>query len=240
MGGGGGIPRAGRMSPLKCHTVHEAIWERAASAGPAPLTPALAEHLTSCGACQAEGRAVADLLEVARTHPTPPPPVDIWEGFDEELHRQLSAAGRAPTAWQRYGRRITSMAAVLVVGFALGLAAARLGGSSEGRRAAADRAARLAELAEDAQLEAYLLQVEERLAADRAGGPLPQGLVAGPGVPSAEAGERMARAAVERERLRMLLLAALAVELEAESRGFGYLDRRIATLAGQHFLYLVP
>jgi hypothetical protein len=50
----------------------------------------------------------------------------------------------------------------------------------------------------------------------------------------------MARGAAERERLRTLLLAALAAELETDSRGFGYLDRRIATITGQHFLYLVP
>ena len=227
------------MSPLKCHTVREAIWERVASAGPAPLTPALADHLASCNGCQVEGRAVADLLEVARTYPTPTPPADIWDGFDEELRRQLSAAGREPSAWLRWGRRITSMAAVLVVGFALGIAAARLGGSTEGERTAAEQAL-LAELTEDARLEAYRLQIEERLAAERAREPLPQGLVAGPGVPSAEAGERMAGGAAERERLRTLLLAALAAELETESRGFGYLDRRIATITGQHFLYLVP
>jgi hypothetical protein len=228
------------MSPLKCHTVHEAIWERAASAGPTSLTPALAEHLASCASCQAESRAVADLLELAVTHPAPAPPDDIWEGFDEELDRALSASGRAPSAWSRWGRRAASMAAVLVVGFALGIAVTRLGGPSESERMAAERASLLAMLAEDARLDSYLLQLEERLAAERAREPLPQDLVAGPGVPSAEASERAARAAAERERLRLLFLAALAAELETESRGFGYLDRRIANLAGQHFLYLVP
>lgn len=224
------------MSPLKCHTVHEAIWERAASAGPAPLSPALAHHLVSCAICQAESRAVAELVELAPALPDAPPPDRVWDGFDEELARRLAGGEPLLGAWRRWGRRAASIAAVLVVGFALGVTAARMATPSVAERAAAERAAIFASLAEEARLEAYLASIEERLASQSGA----DAFVAGPAAPSAEAGERLVRAAAERERLRRIVLALVAAELEAESYGFGYLDRRIASLAGERFLYIVP
>lgn len=228
------------MSPLKCHTAREAIWERAASAGPVPLSTALADHLASCPVCQAETRAVSDLLEVTRSLPDPPPPLDLWDGFDEEVERRIDGEARPLVdLWRRWGRRAASMAAMLVVGFALGVAAMRLTAPSAAERTAAERQALLTALAQDARREAYLALIEDRLAATRALEPLPGGLVAGSGVPSPDAGERMARSAAAEDRLRTLWLAAFSAELEMESHGFAYLDRRIASLAGQHFLYFV-
>ena len=229
------------MSPLKCHTVQEAIWERAASAGPSSLSPALADHLATCPGCQSESRAVGELLTVARSIADPEPPADLWDGFDEELDRRIAGARLAPAgAWDRWGRRATAMAAMLVLGIAIGIGATRVGGPSPADRAAADRAALVATLADDARLEAYLAQVETHLDDARDREPLPAGLVAGPGAPSAEAAQRTRRAEAERERLRALLLATLVAELEAETHGFAYLDRRIADLAGEHYLYFVP
>lgn len=226
------------MSPLKCHTVQEAVWERAGSAGPSSLSPALADHLASCSACQAESRAVGELMAATRALPDPAPPADLWVGFDEELGRALSRADwPLAAAWRRWGRRAASVAAVLAVGFALGLAAARLSGPSTAEQVAAERDALLAALANDARLEATLAEVEERLAGDEG---RPTGMVAGPAVPAAEDAARLAEARAERERLRRLLIGVLASELESESHGFGYLDRRIAGIAGQHFLYFVP
>jgi hypothetical protein len=225
------------MSPLKCHTVQEAIWERAASAGPASLSPALIDHLASCPACQDESRAVGEMITVTRALPDPEPPADVWRGFDEELDRHLSRVeSPLAAAWRQWGRRAMGVAAVLVVGFALGLAAARLSGPSAAEQAAAQREAVLAALADDIRLEASLAQLEERLAE----GKLPSGMVAGPAVPATGDAARLAEARAERERLRQLLIGVLAAEVEAEAHGFGYLDRRIAGIAGQHFLYIVP
>ena len=226
------------MSPLKCHTVQEAIWERAASAGPASLSPALIDHLVSCPACQDESRAVGELVTVTRALPDPAPPADVWLGFDEELERHLSRVENPlAAAWRQWGRRAMGVAAVLVVGFGLGLAAARMSGPSAAEQAAAQREAVLAALADDIRLEASLAQLEERLASE---GRLPSGMVAGPAVPATEDAARLAEARAERERMRRLLIGVLAAEAEAEAHGFGYLDRRIAGIAGQHFLYFVP
>lgn len=225
------------MSPLKCHTVQEAIWERAASAGPTSLTPALADHLASCPSCQDESRASGELVAVTRGISDPEPPADLWDGFDEELSRRISQNDWAlAAAWRKWGRRAASMAAVLVVGFGLGLAAAQLSGPSAEEQAALDREALLEVLGDDARLEAGLVEIEERLAARD----LPSGAVAGPAIPSAEDAARLADTQAERERLQRLLIAVLATELEAESRGFGYLDRRIAGIAGEHLLNFVP
>ncbi len=224
------------MSPLTCHTVHEALWERAASAGPAALSPALADHLASCPVCQAESRAVGELVAAAKELPDPVPPAGLWDGFDEALARRLDRGDRPLAAlWRRWGRRATAAAAVLAVGFGLGFASARMRGPSADDQAARAREELLARLATDARIEGALEHIEERIAA-RA----PAAMVAGPAVPSPEEAARLERDRAEREELRRLLTRVLASELEAETRGFSYLDRRIAGIAGEHLLYFTP
>ena len=102
------------MSPLHCNTVQEALWERAASSGPAALSPLLADHLGSCGACQRERHAVRELLEVTRMMPDPEPPDNIWDGFEAELQRRIARA-ESPLrrAWDQWGRRLSRVAAIL-------------------------------------------------------------------------------------------------------------------------------
>ena len=42
-----------------------------------------------------------------------------------------------------------------------------------------------------------------------------------------------------REQLRSLVLGMLVTEIESESHGFAYLDRRVAAIAGQQLLYFI-
>jgi enamine deaminase RidA (YjgF/YER057c/UK114 family) len=239
------------MSPLHCNTVSEALWERAASAGPEPLTPALVDHLSNCGQCQAERRAVRELIDISRLIPDPAPPIDIWDGFEEELDRQLSVRVE-PAPWQRWSQRAVGFAAVLAFGFALGAVAMRDNGPDQ-TALATDRTELLAELqadlANDAQLESYLDDIEGLLVAYQAAHhgdavetfrqSLPATMVAGAGVPSDAARARLEVQREAREQLRTVVLGMLTSEIEAERRGFGYLERRVAEIAGQRLL-LIP
>jgi hypothetical protein len=240
------------MSPLHCNTVREALWERAASAGPESLTPALADHLTGCAQCQAERRAVRELIQTSRLIPDPLPPGNVWDGFEDELERWLHA-GVEPTRWQQWSQRAFGLAAVLVLGFALGALAMRAGGGPDRVTTTADRAELLAELqtelANDARLESYLDDIEELLVAYQAARhgdavdtfrqSLPSGMVAGAGVPSDAARKRLEVQREAREQLRTVVLGMLTSEIEAERRGFGYLERRVAEIAGQQLLYFI-
>jgi hypothetical protein len=239
------------MSPLHCNTVSEALWERAASAGPEPLTPALVDHLTNCAQCQAERRAVRELIGISRLIPDPAPPIDIWDGFEEELDRQLHARVE-PALWQRWSQRAAGFAAMLALGFGLGALAMRDSGSPNQATVTTQRAELLAqlqtELANDARLESYLDDIEELLVAYQAARhgdavetfrqSLPSTMVAGPGVPSEAARDRLEVQREAREQLRTVVLGMLTSEIEAERRGFGYLDRRVAEIAGQRLLLI--
>lgn len=247
------------MSPLHCNTVQDALWERAASAGPAPLSPVLAEHLATCDGCRAEGSAVRELLDVTRRLPDAPPPEHIWDGFEARLGRAIEQAGAGGRSrWPGFGAhrwtwRAAGMAAVLVLGFGLGVVTIRLSQPDPERVVEARREALLAEiqtqLGNDARLESYLAEVEDLLVAYRAQEQgdavatfrqsLPSGLVAGSGVPGEADRQRLERQRALREQMRTLVLGMLASEIEAESHGFEYLDRRIAAIAGQQLLYFV-
>lgn len=238
------------MSPLHCNTVSEALWERAASAGPEPLTPALVDHLTNCAQCQSERRAVRELIDISRLIPDPAPPIDIWDGFDDELDRRLSDRVE-PAIWQRWSQRAVGFAAVLALGFALGALAMR-DSSPDQTTVAAERVELLAELqtqlANDARLESYLDDIEELLVAYQAARhgdavetfrqSLPSTMVAGAGVPSEAARDRLEVQREAREQLRTVVLGMLTSEIEAERRGFGYLERRVAEIAGQRLLLI--
>lgn len=242
------------MSPLRCSTARDALWERAASAGPAPLSPALGDHLAACPACQAEARAVGDLLAVSRALPDPAPPADLWDDFDRRLDRRI-----AGSAWVRtwrlldgrpgWGRRVAGIAALLALGFAFG--ALVTGGAlrSADRVAAIERrearvAALQAELTTEARLDAYFARMEALLAQAPATSArttsTPSGLLAGPGLVPAADQRQLEQQRIERDRLRALVAVMLADEAESDSRGFAYLDRRIAAIAGQQLLYFVP
>lgn len=244
------------MSPLRCSTIQEALWERAASAGPAPLSPALAEHIAACAACQAESRAVRDLIEIARSIPDPEPPAGVWDGFEEGVLRRIERGGgripRIADRLKRHAWKAVGAAAVLALGFGLGAFTMR-NREPDPAELAARRQVLLAdlqaELRNDAHLESYLDQIEELLAAYQATEhgdavqtfqqSLPRTMVAGPAVPSAEARERLEQQRAVREQLRSLVLGMLTGEIESESHGFAYLDRRIASIAGQQLLYFV-
>lgn len=244
------------MSPLHCNTVQEALWERAASPGPASLSPALADHLSTCPACQTEGRAVRELLTVSKRLPDPEPPEDIWDGFEREFGERLDALHDVSSwsgAWARWQRRVAGAAAVLAVGFALGVLAMRVGEEDPTAATTAQQNRLLAELqaelSNDARLEFYLDEIETLLvsyqavergeAVDVFRHSLPSTMVAGPGVPSEADRQRLEQQRAAREQLRSVVLGMLAGDIEVERRGFGYLDRQIAELAGQQLLYFV-
>lgn len=247
------------MSPLHCNTVQDALWERVASVGPAPLSPVLAEHLATCDGCRSESSAVRELLDVTRRLPDPAPPEHVWDGFEERLDRAIERAGAGGRSFlpglraNPWTLRAVGMAAVLVLGFGLGAVTIRLTQPDPQRVVEARREALLAEiqtqLGNDARLESYLAEVEGLLVAYRAQEQgdavatfrqsLPSGLVAGAGVPSEVDRQRLERQRALREQMRTLVLGMLASEIEAESHGFEYLDRRIAAIAGQQLLYFV-
>lgn len=245
------------MSPLHCNTVQEALWERAASAGPASLSPALAEHLASCAVCRVESAAVRELLYVTGQMPDPEPPPGFWEEFERGLRRCLERArpgarGIVPGLSSRR-LRAAGVAAVLVAGFGLGMLATRLGDRGEEASAEARREALIADienrLGNDARLESYVAEIEDLLVAYRASEhgdavatfrqSLPSTQVAGPGAPSEADRQRLERQRALREQMRTIVLGMLASEIEAESHGFDYLDRRISAIAGQQLLYFV-
>lgn len=245
------------MSPLQCNTVQEAIWERAAGSGPEPLSLTMVEHMTGCPACRAERRAVQDLVETSRSIEDPEPPARLWDRFDTELDRRLDALDARRSigrAWDRWGHRIGGLAAALVVGFGIGIVAMKaLGDDAPAETAIRPDLVRSieTELENDARLESYLTDIEDLLVEFQAGdhgdavhtfrGSMdrPLNMVAGPGVPSETDRVRLERQRAAREQLRGLVLGMLAREIESESVGFGYLDRRIAAIAGQQLLYFI-
>lgn len=241
------------MSPLHCNTVQEALWERAASAGPVPLSPALVDHMSTCSACQLERRAVAELLDASRALSDPEPPLEIWDGFKERLWEEIHGSPVSRT-WNRWGRSLVGLAAMLVLGFGLGAVAMRVTRPDADRAMTAERRDQVAEtvraeLENEARLQSYLADMENILVAYRATDhdpsmdvfrrSLPTGMVAGPGVPSEADRQRLERQRATREQLRSLVLGMLVSEIESESHGFAYLDRRVASIAGQQLLYFI-
>jgi len=241
------------MSPLHCNTVQEALWERAASAGPVRLSPALVDHLSTCPVCQSERHAVAELLDESRALSDPEPPADIWDGFEERLWSAIH--GRPATRlWARWGRSAIGLAAMLFLGFGLGAVAMRIARTDSTPTLTAERGARVietlqAELQNEARLQSYLHEMETILVAYRASDhdpsmdvfrrSLPSGMVAGPGVPSETDRQRLERQRATREQLRSLVLGMLVTEIESESHGLAYIDRRVASIAGQQLLYFI-
>lgn len=234
------------MTPLHCSTVQEALWERAASSGPVPLSPALAEHLSSCPACQTERRAVGDLLEVSAAIADPPPPADIWEGFSEALERGI---GRGRPRLDRWSRAAMGLAATLIVGFALGAVWMRTVDRPPVTADVRPEAGAVIDQPRDPRMDLYLEEIETVLVAYRASEQgdavdvfrrsVPATMLAGEGVPSEAARQRLEQQRAAREQLRTLVLAMLASEIESERTGFGYIERRIAEIAGQELLILV-
>ncbi|MGH7571987.1 MAG: hypothetical protein ACREMK_09125 [Gemmatimonadota bacterium] len=241
------------MTRLHCNTVQEALRERAASAGPAPLSPALADHLSSCPGCQSERRSIRELLEVSRGIVDPPPPASIWDGFEAELGRALTKVRSPASGLEWWGRVGLGLAATLVLGFAMG--ALWMHSRDEGGPVAGVlpketvRTVASEEYAQDPRLELYLDEIENVLVAYRATEhgdavdvfrrSVPATMVAGEGAPSEAARQRLEQQRAAREQLRTLVLAMLASEIESERQGFGYIERRIAEIAGQELLILV-
>lgn len=247
------------MSPLRCNTVQEALWERAASAGPAPMSPAMTDHLAACPACRGESLAVRELLETARSVPDPEPPVDIWDGFEAELRRACEGRGglraRVRSIADRIDRRAwqaASVAAAILMAFGLGAVTSRDAASDPAelaeRRDALIAGVR-AELANDARLESYVDEIEDLMVVYRAAEhgsavetfrqSLPATQIAGPGLPNEGDRHRLEQQRAVREQIRSTVIGMLATEIESESHGLDYIDRRIASIAGQQLLYFV-
>lgn len=238
------------MTPLHCNTVQEALWERAASSGPAPLSAALAEHLSSCTACQAEQRAVRDLVEVSGAIVDPAPPADVWDGFPEALDREIARARPGASQLDRWSRAALGLAATLVLGFGLGAVWMRaIDRTPETAQLRPEGAATAVAEPRDPRMDLYLDEIESVLVAYRASEQgdavdvfrrsVPATMLAGEGAPSEAARQRLEQQRAAREQLRTLVLAMLASEIESERTGFGYIERRIAEIAGQELLILV-
>jgi hypothetical protein len=214
------------------------------------LSPALAEHLSSCPACQAEQRAVRDLLEVSAAIVDPAPPADVWEGFPEALDREIARARPGTARLDRWSRAALGLAATLVLGFALGAVWMRaIDPASPTAGLPPGSAATVFQEPRDPRMDLYLDEIESVLVAYRASEQgdavdvfrrsVPATMLAGEGAPSEAARQRLEQQRAAREQLRTLVLAMLASEIESERTGFGYIERRIAEIAGQELLILV-
>lgn len=195
---------------------------------------------------------MGELLEATRRYADPPPPEGFWEDFSDQVNERLEQPSGVLHVWRRLGWRVAAVAVILVLGFGLGMAAMRsVDRQRQARLAASENRLELlrAELRNEARLESYVGEIEELLVAYRATEhgdavdvfrqSLPSAMVAGSGVPSEADRRRLEEQRVMREQLRTVVLGMLASEIEAERHGFGYLDRRIAEIAGQRFLYFV-
>jgi hypothetical protein len=209
--------------------------------------------MSTCAACQTERRAVTDLLEASRALPDPEPPADIWDGFEERLWRDIHG-NPVSRMWGRWGRSVMGLAAMLALGFGLGAVAMRVARPDTDVAMTAEREGRVveslqAELQNEARLQSYLDEMASILVAYRATDhdpsmdtfrrSLPSGMVAGPGAPSEADRQRLERQRATREQLRALVLGMLVTEIESESHGFAYIDRRVAAVAGQQLLYFI-
>jgi hypothetical protein len=214
------------------------------------LSPALAEHLSSCPACQAEQRAVRDLLEVSAAIVDPAPSADVWEGFPEALDREIARARPGTARLDRWSRAALGLAATLVLGFALGAVWMRaIDPASPTAGLPPGSAATVFQEPRDPRMDLYLDEIESVLVAYRASEQgdavdvfrrsVPATMLAGEGAPSEAARQRLEQQRAAREQLRTLVLAMLASEIESERTGFGYIERRIAEIAGQELLILV-
>ncbi|MGH7564997.1 MAG: hypothetical protein ACREK5_11345 [Gemmatimonadota bacterium] len=237
------------MTRLHCNTVREALRERAASAGPTPLSPVLADHRSSCAGCQAERRSIRELLEVSHGIVDPPPPASVWDGFEAELGRRLTKVRSPASRLEWWGRVSLGLAATLVLGFAMGALWMQSRDEAPTARTAQGESVAPVEDPEDPRLELYLDEIETVLVAYRATEQgdavdvfrrsVPATMVAGEGAPSEAARQRLEQQRAAREQLRTLVLAMLTSEIESERQGFGYIERRIAEIAGQELLILV-
>jgi hypothetical protein len=209
--------------------------------------------MSTCPACQSERRAVAELLDASRMLPDSEPPVDIWDGFEEHLWQEIHGSSLS-SMWGRWGRSLVGLAAMLVLGFGLGAIAMRVASPDGDAAMTTEREGRVrealqAELQNEARLQSYLDEMETILVAYRASDhdpsmgvfrrSLPSGMVAGPGAPSEADRQRLERQRATREQLRSLVLGMLVTEIESESQGFAYIDRRVASIAGQQLLYFI-
>ncbi|UCC82847.1 MAG: hypothetical protein JSW46_18080 [Gemmatimonadota bacterium] len=97
--------------------------------------PGVQEHLASCSVCQGELEVLRRMRTQLRDLPQLDPPPDLWSRIEERLpyggeRRRLGRPGRVAL-------RVAAMAAVFVIGLALGQAFQRGESGDEGARPAA-------------------------------------------------------------------------------------------------------
>jgi len=97
--------------------------------------PGVEEHLASCSVCQGELEILRRLRTQLRELPALEPPPDLWSRIEERLPygRRRRPLGR----WGPVAQRVAALAAVFVVGLALGQALNRGGGEAVGPEASA-------------------------------------------------------------------------------------------------------
>ena len=180
----------------------------------------------------------------------PAPPADVWEGFPEALDREIARARPGTARLDRWSRAALGLAATLVLGFALGAVWMRaIDPASPTAGLPPGSAATVFQEPRDPRMDLYLDEIESVLVAYRASEQgdavdvfrrsVPATMLAGEGAPSEAARQRLEQQRAAREQLRTLVLAMLASEIESERTGFGYIERRIAEIAGQELLILV-
>jgi len=180
----------------------------------------------------------------------PAPPADVWEGFPEALDREIARARPGTARLDRWSRAALGLAATLVLGFALGAVWMRaIDPASPNAGLPPGSAATVIQEPRDPRMDLYLDEIESVLVAYRASEQgdavdvfrrsVPATMLAGEGAPSEAARQRLEQQRAAREQLRTLVLAMLASEIESERTGFGYIERRIAEIAGQELLILV-
>ncbi len=91
-----------------------------------PVGPDVAAHLAACAACRAEVASLRRTVDLARTGPAvdPGPPPRVWQAILAEVAREPAApAPRRRAPWRRMLVPVATVAAGLVAGLAVAVAA---------------------------------------------------------------------------------------------------------------------
>jgi len=100
---------------MKCGTIREQLMEAVLS-GPELVTPAVQEHLASCGTCAREVASLRETMNLLDEWQTPEPSPYFSARLRAHLREEQSQQSRGWLAWLRRPAVVTAAAALMAVG----------------------------------------------------------------------------------------------------------------------------